>query len=597
MSTAIAPETSWIDRLGRFAPGVPALLRYKAADLPHDVLAGLSVAAVALPVGVAYAQLAGFDPVIGLYSSMLPLLAYALFGTSQQLVVGPDAATCALVAAAVAPLAGGDPALYLSLSMALALLAGLVCIGASFLRLGALADFLSRPILVGFLNGIALHIILGQSGKLFGFDLAAPGIVPRAVELVGKLGQTHWPTLGVGAATVLALILAPRWFPRLPAALIAIAVAAGVVAIFGLDGMGVATVGAVPAGLPAFVLPTIPLDRLADLLGAAAGIALMSFTSAMLTARSFAAKNHYDVDVDREFSALGAANIASALSQGFAISGADSRTAMSDSAGGRTQLTGIVSALAIALVLMFLTEPLKYVPIAALGAVLIKASLSLMDLATLKQLYALDKKELALSLFATLGVVWVGAIDAILVAVGLALMRFVKIVARPKAEQLGRVKGLPGFHSVGNYAEVETTPGLVLWRFNAAVVFFNAAYFKREAMRLIDEAGPSLKWFVVDALPVTSVDVTGTYAIHELHEELKRRGAKLVVAGRRTEVARSLRRQGISEETMADFHFPTLRQAWRAYRKTYSLDQPRGQVEPNSADEETSDGDAAGRKA
>lgn len=563
---------STVDRLGRFAPGLPALLRYRAADLPHDFVAGLSVAAVALPVGVAYAQLAGFDPVVGLYSSILPLVAYALFGTSRQLVVGPDAATCALVAAAVAPLAGGDEHLYLSLSMTLAFLAGIFCIGASFLRLGALADFLSRPILVGFLNGISLHIMLGQIGKVFGFGLEAPGIIPRFVEFLSKLGETHLPTLAVGLTAVAVMLVSPRVLPRLPAALIAIVVAGAVVALLGLDVHGVATIGAVPAGLPSLHIPQIPLDSLGPLAGAAAGIALMSFSSAMLTARSFAAKNRYDIDVDREFSALGAANIASAMSQGFAISGADSRTAMSDAAGGRTQVAGLVSAATIAAVLLFLTEPLQYVPIAALGAVLIKASLGLMDIATLKRLWRLDKRELAISLIATLGVIWVGAIDAILFAVALALIRFVQLVARPRVELLGQVKGYAGFHPIDHHSRAKTIPGLLLFRFNSSVVFFNAPYFKRQALKAIGEAGPDLKWFVIDALPVTGSDITGLYALEDLHDELRRRGVELVIAGRRTQAVNWLKSVGMAEEEFADRFFPTLRQAVRAYKIEFAQD-------------------------
>lgn len=569
MKTATAPTASIVDRLGRFAPGLPALLRYRREDFPHDLIAGLSVAAVALPVGVAYAQLAGFSPVVGLYSSILPLVAYALFGTSRQLIMGPDAATCALVAAAVAPLAAGDEGLYLSLSMALAFLAGLFCIGASFLRLGALADFLSRPILVGFLNGISLHIMLGQIGKVFGFELEAPGILPRLVEFLSKLGTTHWPTLAVGLATVAVLIVSPRIFPRLPAALIAIVAAGLAVAWLGLDGQGVATVGAVPAGLPGLRLPQIPLDALEPLVAAAAGIALMSFSSAMLTARSFAAKNRYDIDVDREFSALGAANIASALSQGFAISGADSRTAMSDAAGGRTQVAGLVSAASIAAVLLFLTEPLRYVPIAALGAVLIKASLSLMDLATLKRLYRLDKRELVISIVATLGVVWVGAINAILFAVALALLRFLQLVARPRVELLGRVKGYAGIHPVQHHPEARTIPGLVIFRFNAAVVFFNAAYFKHQALLAIEGAEAEPKWFVIDALPIPHVDVTGLYALEDLRAHLRQRGAELVFAGRRTHIVNALKSVGMAEEDLADRYFPTLRQAVRAYKAEF----------------------------
>ncbi len=563
-SNGASPWGKWIGRLMGLAPGLPALLGYRRADFPYDLLAGLSVAAVALPVGVAYAQLAGFNPVVGLYVSILPLVAYALFGTSRQLIVGPDAATCALVAAAVTPLAGGDPERYLSLSIALTGLAGLFCIGASFLRLGALADFLSKPILVGFLNGISLYILVGQLDKLLGFAIEAPGIIPKLVELAAKTEQIHWPTLIVGLTTFAALLLSTRLLPRLPAALVALVVAGLVVAWLGLDARGVTVMGAVPAGLPALQLPSIPIDLLDDLAGAAAGIALVSFSSMMLTARSFAAKNRYEIDVDREFAALGAANIAASLSQGFAISGADSRTAMSDAAGGRTQVTGLVAAAMIAIVLLFLTEPLRYVPIAALGAVLIKSSLSLLDLRTLGLLYRLNRVEFALSLLATFGVIWVGAIKAILVVVVLAVLRFVQITSRPQVEILGRVQGLSGLHAVGRHLTAQTYPGLLLFRFNAPLVFFNVPYFKRQTQAAIAAAGPELKWFVLDALPVTQVDVTGIYGLLDLERDLRARGAGLALAGRMTETRRWLEARGLHTEAFHVEHFPTLRQAIRA---------------------------------
>src|SRR5882724_4158016 len=368
MSNSSQKDPRWVQRLSRVVPGLPELLTYSRADIPSDLIAGLSVAAVALPVGVAYAQLAGFKPEVGLYASVFPLVAYALFGTSRQLILGPDAATCALVAAAVCPLAAGDQDLYYSLSMTLAFLAGVFCIIARFFRLGALADFLSRPILVGFLNGMAISIALGQIGKIFGFSITRERIVPRLVEFASKLGQTHGPTLAIGLLAFFVLAVSPRLIPRLPAALAAMIVAGVAVRLFGLDAQGVKIIGAVPAGLPAFRLPSFPLEFLPDLCAEAAGVALIGFSSLMLTGNSFAAKNRYDIDADREFAALGAANIAAALSQGFAVSGADSRTAMSDAAGGRTRVTGLFTALAIALVLLFFTGPLRYVPVAALGA-------------------------------------------------------------------------------------------------------------------------------------------------------------------------------------------------------------------------------------
>jgi len=556
----------------RIAPGLPALLGYRRADFPHDLIAGLSVAAVALPVGVAYAQLAGFNPVVGLYVSILPLLAYALFGTSRQLVVGPDAATCALVAAAVTPLAGGDPALYLSLTMAMTALAGLLCIGASFLRLGAVADFLSKPILVGFLNGISLYILVGQIGKLLGFSITARGITPKLLEIAEKIDQTHWPTLAVGLATLVTYIVSKRMLPRLPAPLVALVGSGLVVALLGLDERGVAVVGAVPAGLPVFKLPTLSLDLLDAVASAAAGLALITFTSMMLTARSFAAKSHYEIDADREMAALGAANIAAALSQGFAISGADSRTAMADASGGRTQVTGLVAAAAIAVVLLFLTEPLRYIPIAGLGAVLIMASLSLLDLQTLRQFYRLNRFEFTLSLLATIGVIWVGAIHAIGVAVVLALLHFIRLTARPRAEILGEVEGLPGFHSVARHPTVQCDPGLLLFRFNAPLVFFNAPHFKQKAQAAIDAAGPDLKWFVLDALPVTQVDVTAYCVLDDLAQTLRARGAELMLAGRMTEVIELRKSLGIGEGSILARYFPTLEQAVLAYRATLAAE-------------------------
>ncbi len=558
------------ERLARFAPGLPDLLGYRLGNLPADLRAGVSVAAVALPVGVAYAQLAGFDPVVGLYSSILPLVAYALFGTSRQLIVGPDAATCALIAAAVTPLAAGDQGHYLALSALLALSAGLICIAASFLRLGALADFLSRPILVGFLNGISISIALGQVGKLLGFETTERGIVPRLVEVAGKIGQIHWPTFAVGALAMVLLFLTPRITRRLPAALVAMVVAGAAVALLGLDGAGVATIGPVPAGLPTLGLPGLPAGRLAEvlpgLMAAAAGIALVSFSSAMLTARSFAAKNRYDIDVDREFSALGAANIASALSQGFAISGADSRTAMNDAAGGMTRVVGLITAASVCVVLLFLTAPLQFVPIAALGAVLIKASASLMDLRSLRRFWVLDRAEFLLSVAATLGVVWVGAIQAILIAVLLALGRFVRLAARPHVEVLGQAPGEPGLHSVDRHPGAETIPGLVLFRFNGPLVFFNAPHFKRQALSAAAAAGPGLEWFVLDLIPLTQVDVTGMDALRELDAELERRGVALVAAGRRREYAEWLEARGLLQPRVLERHFPTLRAAVKAYR-------------------------------
>jgi high affinity sulfate transporter 1 len=561
------PTGYWKEKLGRFAPGLPALLDYRLENFSADLVAGLSVAAVALPVGVAYAQLAGFSAVSGIYASILPLLAYAIFGTSRQLIVGPDSATCALIAAALVPLAAGNDSLYLSLSLTLTFLTGLICIGASFLRLGALADFLSKPILVGFLNGVALSIVLGQAGKLFGFSIDRHGILPRIAEFFEKLELTNWPTLGLTGLSFAVLLFGPRYLRRLPAALLAMMLAGVVTALFDLEALGVATVGKVPAGLPALHIPHFPLEMMPTLLADAAGLALVSFSSMMLTARSFAEKNGYEIDADREFSALGAANITSALSQGFAISGADSRTAMADFSGGKTQMTGIVAAATFALVLLFFTAPLAYVPIASLGAVLMIGAWSLVNIATLKELWRFSRTEFALSILATLGVVAVGAVQAILLVVILALLRFVQVASRPSIDLLGKVEGMPGIHPLRMHQEATTVAGLMLFRFNAPIVFFNAPYFRRQVLAAVRQAGPELKWFVLDMMPVTMIDATGYYVMRELEASLAARGVTLAVAGRLTELELSVKQRGLdpSEILSRIRRFSTLNQAWRAY--------------------------------
>jgi high affinity sulfate transporter 1 len=548
--------------LDRFAPGLAQLLQYELADLPADIRAGLAVAAVALPVGIAYSELAGFPPEVGLYSSILPLVAYAIFGTSRQLIVGPDAATCAVIAAALTPLAAGNAAAYASLSAMLALLTGLMCIAASFLRLGALADFLSRPILVGFLNGVALSIILGQAGKIFGFPVLASGILPRLAEILGQLGEIHGPTFAVAAGTFVVVAIAPRVLPSLPAALVGMTLAGAAVSLLNLTDFGVKTIGLVRGGLPTLTVPSVDLALLPSLLASAAGLALVSFSSLMLTARSFASKNGYDIDPDQDFFALGTANVASAVSQGFAVSGADSRTAMSDAVGGRTHAVGLVAALAVTLVLLFLSAPLRFVPIAALGAVLVVAGLSLIDIRSVLLFYRIDRTEAFLSVLATLGVVAVGAVNAIFFAVVLALLRFIKLMSRPRVEILGAIEGLPGLHSLERHEGGQGVPGVLLFRFNAPITFFNAPYFKRELIRAVDEAGPGLRHVVIDLLPVSNIDATGLLTVTELVPVLAVRGVVLNAAGRATEWANWVGTRGFASPPRIRI-FPTLRQAVR----------------------------------
>jgi high affinity sulfate transporter 1 len=551
--------------MSRFLPGLQQLLRYRREWLASDLVAGVSVAAVAIPTAIAYAQLIGFEPIVGLYAAILPLVVYALFGTSRQLMVNPDAATCAVFAAAVVPLAGGDHEALVALSVGLSVLTGVICITAGLFRLGFVADFLAKPILVGYLNGVAISIFLGQIGKVFGFPLQARGIVPRLVELVQKLPQTHWPTLGVAVATLAIILGSKRVSPRLPAPLLAAVGAIVIVYVMDLEPRGVAVVGALPAGLPDLRWPRFDPALLKPLLFGAAGVALMSFSSDMVTARSFAARNRYDLDPDQEFVALGACQIAAGVSQGFAVSGADSRTAVNDAMGGKSQMVGLVAAATMTVVLFFLTDPLRYLPIAALGAVLIVAAIGLFDAPELVRMWRVRRSECALAVATMLGVIWLDVLDGVLIAVGCALLLLVKRASRPHEAVLGRVAGLGGWHSVADYPEAKTEPGLVVYRFASSLVFFNAGYFKKRMIELA-ESSRDVRWIVLDGSPINLVDITGADTLDALVGELAERGVRLGFANVRREVSQMLDRAGVLERLGPDAVFPALDAATDALR-------------------------------
>jgi high affinity sulfate transporter 1 len=549
-----------IPSLLRVAPGLRNLLGYRREWLRHDAVAGVSVAAVALPTAIAYAELIGFEPVVGLYAAILPLLVYAIFGTSRHLIVNPDAATCAMIGTTLMPLTASHANSLMSLSVVLALFTGIFCILAGFLRLGFVADFLAKPILVGFLNGVAIHIFLGQIGKVFGFSMKSHGMVSSLLELMQKLPQTHLPTLAVGVLTIGVMLAGKRWLPRWPAPLLAVVFAVALVYSMGLDGKGVAVVGQVPSGLPRLRWPEFDPEFIMPLLGGALGVALLSFSNAIVVARSFAAKGRYEVDVDQEFIALGACQIAAGLSQGFAISGADSRTAMNYASGGKSQVSAIVAAGMMAAVLMFLTGPLGFLPKAALGAVLIVAAIGLFDVAELLRIWKIDRWEFAVSIITTFGVVALDILNGILMAVLIAILLLLMRVSRPPDAVLGRVSGLKGFHSVLHHEKARTWPDLVLYRFGAALVFFNAPYFKR---RVLETAAthPGIQWFIVDGSTINSVDSTGAAVLEALSDDLRTRGIRLGFANLRTEVRALLERSGVLAALGDGALFPSLKAA------------------------------------
>lgn len=516
--------------IGRIAPGLESFSRYDRGWLRADLGAGLSVAAIALPVGIAYSELAGVPAVIGMYSAIFPLLAYALFGSSRQLMTGPDAATCIIVAASLGPLAGGDPERYLALVVLLTLMTGFLYIIAGVARLGFIANFLSRPILTGYLNGIALIIMVGQLPNLFGYSGEAADFFPKLAEFSDKLDQPHLPTLILGLSLLVALLILRRTVPKLPVALILVVTGIALVRALDLDQLGIAILGNVPAGLPSMNFSVFDTSAFTALLDDTAGIVLVSFTSGVLTAKSFARRNRYEIDANQELVAFGACNIASGLAQGFPVTGADSRTAVNNAMGGKTQLVGIVAAGSMLLVLLFLTGPLAYIPTAALAAVIMVSAFGLFDFAELRDLYQISRRELVLSVGTTLGVLILGVLPGVLLTVLLSLLWLLFVVSRPHDAVLGRVKGIKGFHDITDFPEATTIPGLVLYRFDANLVFFNADYFRGRVRAIIDAMEVPVEWIVLDASSINVVDATAIQKIDELREELADQGIVLAYA-------------------------------------------------------------------
>jgi high affinity sulfate transporter 1 len=514
-----------------FSPLVSDLQHYKLNWLPRDLIAGLSVAAVQVPTAVAYSQLAGFSPEIGLYSSILPVIVYAFLGSSRQLVVGPDAATCAMVASLVIPLAAGDPIRYVTISAALSLTAGLLMIVGGAARMGFIVNFFARPILIGFLNGIAASIIAGQLGKLLGIPLTHRDFIPSLVELSSKLTATHWMTLAVGLVTLAILLLLRRFAPKAPSSLIALAVATcGLFLIGGAASSGVALVGTVPSGLPHLSLPLVGYHDSQGLLVSAIGLVVVSFTSGMLTARSFAARSGQTIDPNQEMWALGAANVAAGLSGGFAITGGDSRTAVNSASGNKTQLASVIAAVATATVAACLSAPLGYLPLSALAAVLISSAIHLIDFSSYKELRHIDPFEFRLSLLTTAGVLTMGVLPGVAVAITLALVIVLIKIYKPDDTILGKVPGLDGYNDICLSPESKTVPGVIIWRFEGPLVFFNADYFVARARQVIQQADPAPHWFVLSLESISQTDATGIKALEDLLTEMKKRDIRLILA-------------------------------------------------------------------
>jgi high affinity sulfate transporter 1 len=531
--------------VGSAAPGLRLLSSYRRSWLSKDLVAGLVLTALLVPQGMAYAELAGLPPITGLYTSILCLVGYAVFGPSRILVLGPDSSLGPMIAATIIPLVGanGDPQRAVALASMLALLVGVMTVLAGVAKLGFVADLLSKPTQIGYMNGLALTILVGQLPKLFGFSVDADGFIPEAVGFFKGLadGETVAAALAVGLLGLILIAMIQRLIPKLPAVLVAVVVSILAANAFNLADRGVSLVGPLPKGFPPFTLPSVAMSDLALLVAGAVGIAVVSLTDTISTSSAFAARTGQEVDGDREMIGIGAANIAAGFFQGFPVSTSGSRTAVAEQAGARTQVTGLVGAGAITLMLLVVPGLLRNLPQPTLAAVVITASLSLADIPGTVRLWRQRRTEFVLSMAAFAGVALLGVLPGIAIAVALSIGNVFRRAWWPHQTVLGRVPGVPGYRDVGSYPEAEQLPGCVLFRFDAPLFFANARTF-REQVRRLARAEPTPRWIVVAAEPITDVDTTAADMLEDLDEALNARGISLVFADMKDPVREKIER-------------------------------------------------------
>lgn len=553
--------------------GAATLAAYRRSWLRPDVIAGITVTAYLVPQCLAYAELAGLVPVTGLWVAVVAMVVYALLGTSRILSVGPESATAVMVAAAVAPLAGGDPARYAALAAALAVLVGAVCIAGFAFRLGFVADLLSHPILVGYMAGVALIMMTSQLGTLTGIALATETPVDRLAEVARRLDEVRAGPVLVGVGVVVLLLALRRLAPLAPGSLVAVVSAVAVVALLGLEREGVALVGAIPGGLPSPALPAIGAGEVAALAGSAVAIAFVAYSDVALTARAFARRNGETIDPNREFLALGAANVAAGLTGGFVTSASASRTAIVDAMRAHTQASGLVAAASVVIVVLLLPGAIALIPKAALAGIVIVAATRLIDVAALRRLGRFRPTELGLALVAGGGVLLFDVLAGILVAIALSVIELFARVARPPASVLGRVPGLAGLHNVDDYPGAETLPGLVVFRYDAPLCFANAADFREHALAAVDAEAEErpVEWFLLNAEAIVELDLTAVDAVRELHGDLAARGIVFAMARVKQDLRAQLARGGLLDEVGPDRMYPTLPVALEAFEA-----RPRG---------------------
>lgn len=557
----------------RWLPGLRLLCGYEKAWLRHDLMAGLVLTAVLVPVGIAYAVAAGLPAIAGLYATIFGLLAYALFGPSRILVLGPDSSLVALILGVVLPLSAGDPQRALALAGMLALVSGALCVAAGSARLGFITDLLSKPIRYGYMNGIALTVLVSQLPALFGFPVQAEGLPGKALAIVEAVaaGKTHRAALLIGLATLAVIFLLKR-SKRLPGVLMAVVGATVAATVLDLGTRaGVGVLGALPQGLPGLAFPWITAGDIVPVLLGGFAIALVSFADTSVLSRAYAARTGSFVDPNQEMVGLGMANLAAGIFQGFPISASTSRTPVAEAAGAKTQLAGVVGALAVAALLLLAPGLLSKLPTATLAAVVIASAIGLIEIADLRRIYRVQRWEFWLSMGCMAGVAVLGAIEGIVLAIVVAVIEFLWNAWRPYFAVLGRVDGIKGYHDLTRHPQARLIPGLVLFRWDAPLFFANAELFREHVLDAVAASPTPVRWLVVSAEPVTSVDVTAADMLEELYARLHACGIELCFAEMKGPVKDKLKRFGLFARLGEQRFFPTLGQAVSGYRKAHRV--------------------------
>jgi sulfate permease, SulP family len=572
-------------RTSPFLPGVHVLRHYRRAWLRGDVVAGCTVAAYLVPQVMAYAEVASLPPVTGLWAAMGPLLVYAVLGSSRQMSVGPESTTALMTATALAALTAGG-ALPADAAAALAIAVGGVCLVGWLARLGFLANLLSHPILTGYMAGIAVLMIISQLDNFTGIPIPPGDTVTEVAYLLRHLNQLHVPTFGVAAVVLALLIALRRWIPAAPGPLVAVVGSTVVVALFGLQSVGVAVVGEIPAGLPRPSLPHFGAINLAALVGAALGITVVGYTDNVLTARSFAIRAGNRIDPQQEFLALGAANLSAGLLHGFPVSSSGSRTAVGDAAGSRTQLHSLVALAVVLLTLLVLRPVLSGFPLAALAAIVVFAAMRLIDMTELHRIARFRHSEIVLAVATTVAVLAVGVLYGIAVAIALSVLDLLRRIARPHDAVLGYVPGLAGMHDIEDYPNGRQLPGLLIYRYDSPLFFANADDFQRRALAALEEEEEEedqpVRWFVLNIEAISEIDITGADALENLRKELANRNIVFGLARLKTELGQTLAAAGFLDRIGKDRVYATLPTAVEAYQQWCraqppSEDQPKAQ--------------------